>query len=91
MTQVIHDIKKLYEERKSILENAFKEFDTKIEPSKDHFEQVRNKTNPRFGLTYTLDAALKAVEVCISETPSRELSIIKTKIQEAIHWIDEIK
>jgi len=39
-----------------------------------------------FGLFYCLSESLTQLERVISEKPSRELSIVKTKLQEAIFW-----
>lgn len=39
-----------------------------------------------FGLFYCLSESLIQVERCIAEKPSRELALVKTKLQEAIFW-----
>lgn len=39
-----------------------------------------------FSLFYCLSESLSQLERCIAEKPSRELSIAKTKLQEAIFW-----
>ena len=39
-----------------------------------------------FGLFYCLSESLTQLERCIAEKPSRELSLVKTKLQEAIFW-----
>jgi hypothetical protein len=39
-----------------------------------------------FGLFYCLSESLWQIERCIAEKPSRELSLVKTKLQEAMFW-----
>lgn len=48
------------------------------------------KQNADFSLYYCLSETLEQLERCIKEKPSRELSLAKTKIQEAIFWIDQV-
>ena len=45
-----------------------------------------NKQPSDFGLFYCLSESITQLERCISEKPSRELSLVKTKLQEAIFW-----
>ncbi len=45
-----------------------------------------NKQPSDFGLFYCLAESLTQLERCIAEKPSRELSLVKTKLQEAIFW-----
>jgi len=40
-----------------------------------------------FGLFYTLSETLKQCDMVMKEKPSREISLVKTKLQEALFWL----
>ena len=42
-----------------------------------------------FGLHYCLTETMHQLERCIKEKPSRELSLAKTKLQEACFWVSQ--
>lgn len=49
-------------------------------------ESLHNES-PDFGLSYCLHEALEQCERVIKEKPGRNIALIKTKIEEALHWL----
>ena len=43
-----------------------------------------------FSLHYCLTETMTQLERCIKEKPSRELALVKTKLQEAIFWASQV-
>lgn len=94
MSEEINKFRELYQKGKVDLAKSFEMLDDTIsedEESGDHFFKVRKLTDREYGLSYTLHSALEAIDHAMEEKNCREYSIIKTKIQEAIHWFDSIE
>lgn len=84
----------------SDLKQAEESFNNGLLKLSNDFEKQQEKENERvtlgngeldaqssdFGLFYCLSESLIQTERCISEKPSRELALVKTKLQEAIFW-----
>ncbi len=44
-----------------------------------------------FSLHYCLSETIEQCERFIKEKPGRESALVKTKLQEALHWLNEVK
>jgi len=47
------------------------------------------KQDADFGLYYCLSETIEQCNRAMKERPSRELSLVKTKLQEALFWLNE--
>ena len=88
------------EKLRSDFKNAEEAFNTGLAQLSSQFQEHQQKETGRvslddgfldkqpsdFGLFYCLSESLTQLERCIAEKPSRELSLVKTKLQEAIFW-----
>lgn len=88
------------EKLRADFKNADKAFTTGLAQLTSEFQEHQQKETGRislddgfldkqpsdFGLLYCLSESLTQVERCIAEKPSRELSLVKTKLQEALFW-----
>lgn len=64
------------------------QFDKEVEASGEQMSLERLNSHPvDFGLSYCLHESLEQCERAIKEKPTRELALVKTKIQEALHWL----
>ncbi len=83
------DFKKADEEFKNTLSQMASDFreQQKKETGRESLDDgFLDKQPSDFGLFYCLSESLEQVERCITEKPSRELSLVKTKLQEAMFW-----
>ena len=48
-----------------------------------------NKQTSDFSLNYCLSETMEQLERAMKEKPSRELSLVKTKLQEASYWASQ--
>lgn len=82
--------KRSFEDGTKRLMDDFKEFQVSETGRISLDDGFLNTQTPDFSLFYCLAESLAQVERAISEKPSRELSLVKTKIQEAIFWADQV-
>lgn len=90
MSELVESIKNFQNLQKAAIETLHQSFDeSQLVEGKDHMEQVREKTTAEFSLYYTLYEAISCCDDVIKEKPSREVSLAKTKLQEALFWLNE--
>ena len=82
------DAKEALEEGLNTLRSDFEADVTKKGEKMDLSFQM-NKQPVDFSLYYCLSETLEQCNRAISEKPSRELSLVKTKLQEALFWLHE--
>jgi len=49
-----------------------------------------NQQPSDFGLFYCLTETMAQLDRCMKEKPSRELSLVETKLQEALFWASQV-
>ena len=92
-TKLITDFKTAQEAFKVGIENISSDFQ---ERQKEEIGSVSldngflDRQPSDFGLHYCLTETMKQLERCIKEKPSRELALVKTKLQEAYFWASQI-
>ena len=84
----IEDIKKKQKDNNSLLKNLVTNYDEK--QGEVLMNKIQNDANPEFPIYYCLSESLTACENAIKSKPSRELALVKTKIQEALFWLNEV-
>ena len=84
----IDDIKRNQKENNSLLKNLVTNYDEK--QGEILMVKIQNDPNPEFPIYYCLSESLTACENAIKAKPSRELSLVKTKLQEALFWLNEV-
>jgi len=91
--QLKTDFKNAQEAFKNGLENLTNQFQ---EHQKEETGRVSlddgflDKQPSDFGLHYCLTETMTQLERCIAEKPSRELALVKTKLQEAHFWASQV-
>ena len=91
--QLKTDLKKAQEVYKTGSSEIFKSYEESTIKDKGRFsfnDNLFEKQAPDFGLSYCLNEAMEQLERCIKEKPSRELSLVKTKLQEAYFWSSQV-
>ena len=83
----IEDIKRNQKENNSLLKNLVTNYDEK--QGEILMSKIQSNENPEFPIYYCLSESLTACENAIKAKPSRELALVKTKLQEALFWLNE--
>ena len=84
----IASIKSNIEENNWLVKNLVKNYDEKQTETVTMKNVLTNETTD-FSLYYCLSESLTACENAIKAKPSRELALVKTKLQEALFWLNE--
>ena len=84
----IEDIKRNQKENNVLLKNLVEKYDEKQTETITTKNIFANETVD-FSLYYCLSESLTACENAIKAKPSRELALVKTKLQEALFWLNE--
>ena len=84
----LNDIKRNQKENNSLLKNLVTNYDEKQD--KILMSNIQNNENPEFPIYYCLSESLTACENAIKVKPNRELALVKTKLQEALFWLNEV-
>ena len=87
-TNHIEEIKRNQKENNSLLKNLVTNYDEKQTEAVNTKNIFTNETTD-FSIYYCLSESITACENAIKEKPSRELALVKTKLQEALFWLNE--
>ena len=68
----------------------FNNLKTDFQKAKENFAAELDTLRADFALYYCLSETIEQCDRVMKENPSREISLVKTKLQEAIFWLNEI-
>jgi hypothetical protein len=85
------DFKNAKEAFEKGLDTLRSEFETSVAEKNEIMDLSfqMDKQSVDFGVYYCLSETLDQCDRAMKEKPSRELSLVKTKLQEALFWLNE--